>query len=33
MLVLTHILAFVVGAWTGITLIAILSAGGKDDRP
>jgi hypothetical protein len=32
-MVLTHIAAFITGAGTGITLIAILAAGRKDDRP
>jgi hypothetical protein len=33
MLILTHILAFVAGTWTGVALVALLTAGGKDDRP
>ena len=32
-LALTHIVAFIAGAGAGITLIAILAAGRKDDRP
>jgi hypothetical protein len=33
LIILTHILAFIVGTCVGIALVAILSAGGKDDRP